>query len=132
MITIEFSFAWLLSLIMVVGIVTVLTGIIFKNDTCVGLGLVFLIGGDLGCIVGSLTYRSHPTNGDEVGRIGNAKGCSTYDWKNHTYCPMVECIAPTPEDNPYEQQPLHPLTWMWGGIVILGDALTGAISLKVT
>lgn len=130
MITLEISFAWILSLMMIVGIVTIIIGIIFQKLPCVVIGILLLFGCDFFCVLGSLAYRSHPTNGDEIGRVDSY--CSSYNWSVPAYDPMVACVAPTPETNPYEQQPIHPLAWIWGCVVIVCYTLTGAISLKVT
>jgi hypothetical protein len=163
MITISFSFAWFFFTTMIAGIVLILYGILFRKNASAGaiaLGVLLLFGADFFCVGGSLIYRSHPVNGDIVGQIpyrwcgkpdgidhcndgvtyGSGgtwygDGCATFNWSTGKRDPMVACIAPTPEDNPYEQQPLHPIAWIAGGIKTIIDAVvqfvTGAIQIKV-
>jgi hypothetical protein len=163
MITISFSFAWFFFTIMLIGIVLILYGTISGGDTgggAIALGVLLLFGADFFCSIGSLVYMSHPVNGDIVGQIPHrwcgkpdgvdhcndgitysyggswySDGCAAFNRSTGTHDPMVACIAPTPADNPYEQQPLHPIAWIAGGIKITIDTIiqivTGAIQIKV-
>lgn len=156
MIEISFSFAWIFFVLMVMGSFVLLMGIVNKDMAVITTGLLIVFIFDMASLSGSLSYRSHPTNGDIIGQIehpwslpdrgctsdgwcspaqsgsSHSDGCAHFNWTTRSYDPMVECIAPTPEDNPYERQPLHPLVWIAGGVKGFWDFATGAIHIKVT
>lgn len=122
---------------MIVGVLMVLVGIgVPSARWYIPLGLSILFGCDAACVIGSIIYRSGPVNGEVVDRVQGEDGwsydvCSDFNWSTHKYNPPVRCIAPTPPDNPYEKQPLHPLKWIAQAVLFAGDTLTGAISVKV-
>jgi hypothetical protein len=93
---------------------------------CIAIILILVI--DVFCIIGSALYMSHPTNGWKVGN----GACSQFNYTSNSFDNPQPCIMPTQQDNPYEQQPLHPIAWMAGFVCIISKGLAGAINLKVT
>ena len=130
MITIEFSFAWLFCIIMFAGFVGALYGLITSNaETFVlGIGLIFIC--DVACVLGSGFYMSHPINGWKTNPYLNK--CAEYNYTTHSFENYQQCIMPTPQDNPYEKQPLHPIKWIIGFIWESVKLATGAVQFKVT
>ena len=133
MITIKFSFVWILCALMVFGIFTIIYGIITQPSDCAGFflgGIVFILLADCFCMFGSALYMSHPTNGYELNPHGNT--CAQFNYTSSSFDNYQPCIMPTLQDNPYEKQPLHPISW--GLEFVLGSfkAANGAVNFKVT
>lgn len=132
--------AWVLFVVMVCGFVLLIGGAITGTPAVMIFGILFFFGADTMCAVSSAGYMSKPNNGEITSRIphywcgspedsrcgdGNvygsggvwySDGCNQYNSSSQLY-EVVECIAPTQADNPYEQQPLHPLGWIGNGIL---------------
>lgn len=134
MITIEFSFAWILLAVMVFGIFTIVYGIITLPSDCAGIiisgGITLILLADAWCMFGSALYMSHPTNGYELNPLSNT--CAQFNYTSSSFDNYQPCIMPTLQDNPYEKQPLHPISW--GLEFVLGSfkAANGAVNFKVT
>lgn len=129
MITIEFSFAWLFFIMMVVGFICVVCGIGAFKGELIAFGVILVLVGDFACVLGSANYMSHPTNG---WNIGNNR-CFEFDHSSsHFNDTPQQCIMPTQQDNPYEKQPLHPIKWIIGFIWESGKLANGAVKFKVT
>lgn len=129
MITIEFSFAWLFFIMMVIGFICIVAGTITFKPEVVVIGVVLVFVGDFACILGSANYMSHPTNGYEVSSYLNK--CAEFNYTTNNFNEPTQCIMPTPQDNPYEKQPLHPIAWILGFIADMGRLTTGAVKFKV-
>lgn len=128
MITIEFSFAWLFFIMMAIGFICIVTGIITFKGEYIFIGVMLVLVGDVACIFGSANYMSHPTNGYDYGH----NMCSEFNYTSYSYDSPRQCIMPTPQDNPYEKQPLHPIAWIVGGMWELSKLTNGAVKFKVT
>lgn len=99
---------------MVFGIFTIIYGIITQPSDCAGFflgGIVFILLADCFCMFGSALYISHPTNGYELNPHSNT--CAQFNYTSSSFDNYQPCIKPTPQDNPYEKQPLHPISWGW-------------------
>ena len=133
MITIEFSFAWILFAVMVFSIFIIIYGIITQPSDWAGVilgGITLILLADGLCMFGSAFYMSHPTNGYELNPHSNT--CAQFNYTSSSFDNYQPCIKPTPQDNPYEKQPLHPISW--GLEFVLGSfkAANGAVNFKVT
>lgn len=132
MITIEFSFAWLFFIMMVVGFICVVCGMgVFKGEL-IALGVILIFCGDGACALGSGYYMSHPTNGYRFYDNNWDHICKEYNYTIHSFENPQPCIMPTPQDNPYEKQPLHPIKWIIEFIWESMKLATGAVQFKVT
>jgi ABC-type transport system involved in multi-copper enzyme maturation permease subunit len=134
MITIEFSFAWLFCGLMVLIIFVMMSGIFATpKDTVaiiiIGVEIILLL--DLFCVFGSALYMSHPTNGYKFYDNQWNQVCKEYNYTTYSFDDAQPCIMPTPQDNPYEKQPLHPIAWMFEFVWDLGKVVTGAVQFKV-
>jgi hypothetical protein len=118
---------------MVFGIFTIIYGIITQPSDCAGFflgGIIFILLADCFCMFGSALYMSHPTNGYELNPYSNT--CAQFNYTSSSFDNPQPCIMPTQQDNPYEKQPLHPISW--GLEFVLGSfkAANGAVNFKVT
>lgn len=133
MITIEFSFAWILFAVMVFGIFIIIYGIITQPSGWAGVilgGITLILLADGLCMFGSAFYMSHPTNGYIINSYDNT--CAQFNYTLNSLDKYQPCIMPTPQDNPYEKQPLHPLKWGFNFGIDLCKAAAGSVNFKVT
>lgn len=129
MITIEFSFAWLFCILMIIGFILIVCGIITFKGELIFIGFLFVLVGDLACVFGSANYMSHPTNGFS---IGSSNKCYEYNYSTGYLDNAQSCIMPTVLDNPYEKQPLHPIAWIGGLSADSSKTLNSMVRFKVT
>jgi hypothetical protein len=133
MITIEFSFVWILCAVMVFSIFIIIYGIIIQSKDLGGIilgGVTLILLADGLCMFGSAFYMSHPTNGYITNPHDHT--CAEFNYSTNSFDNYQPCIMPTPQDNPYEKQPLHPIAWSLGFILDLFKAANGAVNFKVT
>jgi len=123
----------MLFVVMVFGIFIIIYGIITQPSDCAGIilgGIALILLADGLCIFGSAFYMSHPTNGYIINPYDNT--CAQFNHTLNSFDNYQSCIMPTLQDNPYENQPLHPIAWSTGFVNDMFKAMTGAISFKVT
>jgi hypothetical protein len=122
-------FAGILAFAMGFGIIGIIWGAVTRSPEVAFGGFLLLFGADFICALGSFVVANTPTNGVGVMKNGmcfNSSGSG--QWKDMYY----PCIFPLPSENPYVQQPVHPIAWTIDGVWIVIKTITGAIKVEVT
>jgi hypothetical protein len=132
MIIIEFSFAWIFCIFMIMGLFGIACGLLYHNTDIVILSLALIFVGDGFCIFGSAYYMGHPINGDKGYDEHWNEVCKEFNYSLFSYDAYHPCIMPTAKDNPYEKQPLHPILWAYNFSMGLAKTIASDIKLKVT